>query len=114
MELRRGTRYPVDLECRLSPCLTPAANLPGRTVNMSSSGVLVSFDAAARLPATAKVGEIARVVMELPRAPCFRGYWLDCLCRVVRVEEHAGAHLVAFNVKRSHFRPSPRNAPAGP
>ena len=114
MELRRGTRYPVELECRLSPCLTPAANLPGRTVNMSSRGVLVSFDAAERLPAMAEVGEIARVVLELPRAPYFRGYWLDCLCRVVRMEEHAGSHLVAFDVKRYHFRPPPQNAPAGP
>lgn len=114
MEMRRGSRYPVQLECRLSPCLTSAASIPGRTVNMSSCGVLVSFDAAERLPATAEVGDVARLVLELPQAPYFRGCWLDCMCRVVRVAEQAGALLVAFDVKRYHFRPSPLNAPASP
>ena len=114
MELRRGKRYPVQLECRVSPCLTPAASLPGQTVNMSNCGVLVSVDAAEHLPAKAEVGELARLVLELPRAPYFRGCWLDCICRVVRVDERAGGQVVAFDVKRYHFRPPPQNAAVGP
>jgi hypothetical protein len=80
---------------------------------MSNCGVLVSLDAAERLPAAVEVGEPARLVLELPHAPYFRGCWLDCMCRVVRVDEQAGAHLVAFDVKRYHFRPSSENASAG-
>jgi hypothetical protein len=81
---------------------------------MSRCGVLVSFDAAERLPAKAEVGELARLVLELPQVPYFRGCWLDCMCRVVRMDEHADAHLVAFDMKRYRFRPSPQNASAGP
>jgi flavin reductase (DIM6/NTAB) family NADH-FMN oxidoreductase RutF len=114
MELRRGTRYPVQLECTLSPCFTPAASLPGWTVNMSNCGILVSLDAAERLPPTAGVGEYAQVALELTRGPYLRECWLDCMCRVVRVDEQAGAHLVALDVRRYHFRPSPQNASAGP
>jgi hypothetical protein len=80
---------------------------------MSSCGVLVSLAAAERLPAAVEVGEPARLVLELPQAPYFRGCWLDCMCRVARVVEQTGAHLVAFDVKRYHFRPSPLNASAG-
>jgi hypothetical protein len=114
MELRRGSRYPVQLECRVSPCLTPTASLPGRTVNMSRCGVLVSFDAAEPLPTMTEVGKLAQVVLELPQVPYFRGCWLDCMCRVVRMDEHTDAHLVAFDVKRYRFRPSPQNSSAGP
>jgi flavin reductase (DIM6/NTAB) family NADH-FMN oxidoreductase RutF len=81
---------------------------------MSSCGVLVSFDAAERPSAPAEVGELVRLFLQLPQAPYVRGCWLDCMCRVVRVVEQAGAHLVAFDVKRYHFRPSPLHASAGP
>jgi len=114
MELRQSTRYPVELECKVSPCLTPAASLTARTVNMSRGGVLVSFAAAEALPTMTEIGELAQVVLELPQVPYFRGCWLDCMCRVVRMDELADAHLVAFDVKRYRFRPSPQSASAGP
>jgi hypothetical protein len=98
----------------MSHWVTPAASFTGQTVNMSRCGVLVSFDAAEGLPAKVDVGDLARLVLELPRVPYFRGCWLDCTCRVVRVDELAGARLTAFEVKRYHFRPSALNAPAGP
>ena len=110
MERRRGTRYPVRLDCNLSLPDRPTASLSGQTVNMSSCGVLVSFQADGPLPAKPKVGGLARLVVELPQAPYFRGCWLDCKCRVVRVVKQTDAHLVALHVGRYWFRPSPESA----
>jgi len=62
----------------------------------------------------AQVGAHARVVLELLRVPYFRECWLDCMCRVVRVDEQAGAHVVAFEVQRYHFLPFPQSASADP
>ncbi len=114
MERRRAVRYPVRLDCRFSPRDVHKATLFGETVNMSSRGVLVSIPQAAGLPADLAVGEAARVVLELPQAPYFRGCWLECACRVARVVEQSGANLVAFEVKRYQFRPRPKVAPPAP
>jgi len=110
MERRRGRRYPVRLDCGLSFRDEPTAGLSGQTVNMSSRGVLVSVPRTAHLPAKLTVGETARVVLELPHAPYFRGCWLECMCRVARVLNQRDARLVAFEVKRYQFRPSLENA----
>jgi hypothetical protein len=111
MESRRGTRYPVHLDCKLSLLREPDAAFAGQTLDMSSCGVLVTWDGAGRPPAVPGVGELARVVVELPQAPFFRGCWLDCACRVVRVEEHADVHRVALDVRRYQFRPATEDAP---
>jgi len=110
MERRRGTRYPVRLDCSLSFPDEPAAGVSGQAVNMSSCGVLVSVPRTAPLPAKLTVGEAAWVVLELPHAPYFRGCWLECRCRVARVLNQRDARMVAFEVKRYHFRPSVENA----
>ena len=73
---------------------------------MSRCGVLISFDRAGSPPATLGVGDVARVLLELPNAPYFRGCWLDCMCCVIRVDDHADSRRVAFEVKRYQFRPS--------
>ena len=114
MDLRRGVRYPVELECRVSALRDPAVSESGKTLNMSSCGVLVAFDPARPAQVRLRVGKPARVVVELPNAPYFRGCWLECTCRVVRVGELEGAQLVAFDVKRYRFRPFSRDAPAEP
>lgn len=112
MDSRRGVRYPVELECRLSVLVAPAATVPGKTVNMSRCGVLVWFHQPMPSPAMPGPGDLARILLELPHAPSLRGRCLDCLCRVVRVDIQADACLVAFDVKRHYFRPAPQGAPA--
>lgn len=112
MESRRGVRYPVELECRVSALVAPTAAVPGKTLNMSRCGVLVSVHEPTPSPAVLGLGDLARVVLELPRAPYFRGHCLDCLCRVVRVDIQADARVLAFDVKRYHFRPALQSAPA--
>ena len=111
MESRRGNRYPVHLDCKLSLLREPEAAFAGQTLDMSSCGVLVTLDAAGFPPAVPAVGELARVVVELPQAPYFRGCWLDCACRVVRVEQHADAHRLALDVRRYRFRPATQDVP---
>lgn len=107
MELRRGTRHPVRLDCSVYGLSKRTASLAGQTVNMSNCGVLVSLNGAGRLTALPEVGEFAWVVLELPQVPYFRGFWLGCGCQVARVVEQTDAHLVALNVKRYRFRPAP-------
>lgn len=98
----------MELDSRVSGFLEPAAGMPGKTINMSSHGVLISFDRTGPPPMTLAMGDAARVVLELPNAPYFRGCRLECTCRVVRVEKLADAHRIAFDVKRYQFRPSPQ------
>ena len=114
MDLRRGVRYPVELDCFVSPVSDPSASEPGKTVNMSSCGVLISFDRIDPTRVMPQLGDVARVVVELPNAPYFRGCRLECKCRVVRVDQQADTQMVAFDVKRYHFRPVLRDAPAEP
>lgn len=105
-ESRRGVRYPVELECTVSGLSKPAA-LKGRTVNMSRCGVLVSFDRAGPPPMDLRTGRAVKVILELPKAPYFRGCWLQCNCRTTRVQELPDGLMAAFEVKRYHFRPPP-------
>lgn len=111
MESRRGTRYPVHLDCTLSLLREPDAAFAGQTLNMSTCGVFVTLDATERPPAVPGVGELAWVVVELPHAPSFRGCWLDCACIIIRVEAHADVRKVAFDVRRYWFRPATEDAP---
>ena len=112
MELRRGIRFPVHLNCRVSPLSKAIANLSGHTVNISRSGLLVSFDGTGPLPALPEVGKAARVVLELPGVPYFRGWWLACGCEVARVVEQTGVPQVAFKVKRWRVVPAAEDSPA--
>jgi hypothetical protein len=112
MEYRRGVRYPVELECRVSAWSRPTAPLPGKTLNMSRCGVLVSIHQPIASSGMPGVGELARVVVELPNAPYFRSCWLDCMCLVVRVEDQADSRLVAFDVKRYYFKPTDQSGKA--
>ena len=106
MERRLSTRYPVCLDCTAASRRRPKAQFPGRTVNMSSRGILVSFSDADRGKGIFGLGNSARLIVGLPKVPYFRGCSLDCLCHVVRVKEISDALLVAFEVRRSHFRPT--------
>jgi hypothetical protein len=110
MERRRGTRHPVHLDCSVSPRSKHTASLSGQTVNMSNCGVLVSLNTTGPLPATLEVGERARVLLELPQVPYFRGCWLDCKCEVVRVIQQNDAHLIGLHVSRYRFRPASQDS----
>ena len=111
MDRRRGTRYPVRMDCTVTHLSKPRGSLSGQTVNMSNRGVLISLRGAGPFPSLPKVGKPARVILELPQVPYFRGCWLDCSCQVVRMVEEPEALLVAFDVKRYQFRPSSQAPP---
>ena len=111
-ESRRGVRYPVELDCRVSTRSDPKRPSSGRTVNVSRCGVLVSFDRGGSAWVRPEVGDPARVMLELPNASQIRGCCVECMCRVARVHDRPGAHSVAFDVVRYRFRPFPRRPPA--
>ncbi len=110
MERRKGNRYPVRLDCRLSFRGKPTVSVPGLTLNMSSGGVLVFVHQIQGLPARLPVGEAVGVTLELPKVPYFRCCSLFCHCRIVRIEEQDQGRVLAFQVKRHQFLPSPEGA----
>jgi hypothetical protein len=103
----------VELKCRVSPYSNPTFDFPARTVNMSNCGVLISIDGVELSLAAPKVGDLARVVVELPHAPHIRLCDLDCVCRVVRVNTAAAAYRVALDVKRYYFARVDRDTSLG-
>ncbi len=64
------------------------------------------------MPALPELGKAARVVLELPRVPYFRGWWLDCGCEIARVVEQTDVPLVAFNVKQWRVVHAPADSSA--
>ena len=70
---------------------------------MSRRGLLVTLPPSEPRLAVLGVGDLARVIVELPSVPYFRQRCLDCRCRVVRLETQADSCLVAFSVWRYYF-----------
>ncbi len=99
-DLRRGLRYEVRLPCQVFSPLRAFENLSGVTLNMSRSGVLLTLeqtDPPSRLPV---VGQVARIVLELPRSTHERRC-VECRGRVVRVDKDSTS--VAFEFRRFQF-----------
>jgi hypothetical protein len=75
------------------------------TTNVSRSGMLVRFPAAGLSGELPRVGEQARVVIELPPSTNYSPRSLECFARVVRAEEPAGGvPCLAFEVERMQIR----------
>jgi hypothetical protein len=107
IDLRRGTRYLVQLLCRVTSPLQAFGDLSGMTLNMSRSGVLISFPEAGPRQVIPNIGAPARILVELPHPPQSSPRCLDCLGRVVRVDQRDAACHVAFVVRRFEFREPP-------
>ena len=77
-------RHEVQRPCRVTPATSPKIEMGGFTTNVSRSGMLVRFRAPAFSPALPKVGEFARIFIELPSSGGFTPRSLECAGRVVR------------------------------
>jgi hypothetical protein len=106
-DLRRDARYDVQLICRVSSPFETFGDLSGVTLNMSRSGMLVSFDEVQPLQLMPVVGQPARITLELPRSPSPQRRCIECVGRVVRLGEGAESRCVAFELRRYEFRERP-------
>lgn len=103
-ELRRDTRYQVQLNCRVSSPAQSFRDLSGVTVNMSRSGLLAIFGDVAESDPPPAIGTPVRIILELPSPPGRPPRVLECLGRVARIGETESPRQVAFIVQRYHFQ----------
>jgi hypothetical protein len=105
IDRRQETRHAVERPCRIALESPPLDELPGVTTNLSRSGMLVRFPDFNMLGELPKIGEQARVVIDLPPSDRFAPRTLECFVRVVRAEGSAGeAPALAFEVQRMQIR----------
>ncbi len=105
IDRRQETRHAVKRPCSVAPDSPPAEALSGTTTNVSRSGMLVRFPALTKPGVLPKVGDQARVVIELPPSANYAPRTLECNARVIRSEEsedHTPA--LAFEVLRMVIR----------
>ena len=104
IDRRQETRHAVERPCRVALESPPLDELTGVTTNLSRSGMLVRFPDSAMLGELPKIGEQARVVIDLPPSAKFAPRTLECFARVVRAEGSGDAPTLAFEVQRMHIR----------
>ncbi len=102
-ELRRSTRYEVQLHCQASSPFRAFERLSGVTANVSRNGLLLRLEGEAGQRAMPQLGHAARIVLRLPGGPSPEPRYVECLGRVVRVEQHEDAPAVAFEFRRFQF-----------
>lgn len=105
LDLRRDTRYEVQLSCRISSPLRSFNELAGVTLNMSRSGLLAVFSEARSSDASPLVGTPVRITVELPGSRGKLAHYLECLGRVARVNEQSDPRQVAVALQRYQFQP---------
>ena len=105
LDLRRDTRYEVQLSCRVFSPLPSFSELIGVTLNMSRSGLLAVFGEAASSEAGPSVGTPVRIAVELPGASGKAARYIECLGRVSRVSDQPAPRQVAFALQRYQFLP---------
>ncbi|MGQ9634046.1 MAG: PilZ domain-containing protein [Bryobacteraceae bacterium] len=105
-ELRRHTRYEVQLNCRVSSPVQSFRDLAGVTVNMSRSGMLANFGEVEEADPPPPIGTPVRITVELPGPAGKPPRILECLGRVARIAETAYPRQVAFILQRYQFQGS--------
>lgn len=105
LDLRRDTRYEVQLSCRIFSPLPSFSELSGVTLNMSRSGMLAVFGEAGSPDAGPSLGTPVRIAVELPGSSGKAARYIECLGRVARVGDQAAPRQVAFALQRYQFQP---------
>lgn len=86
----------------------------GFTTNVSRSGMLVRFQAPAFSPALPKVGEFARIFIDLPSNGSFTPRSLECAGRVVRAagdksdDPELAFEILSMKIRALHAPRAPR------
>ncbi len=105
LDLRRDTRYEVQLSCRVFSPLPSCSELVGVTLNMSRSGLLAVFGEAGSSEEGPSVGTPVRIAIKLPGSGGKSSRYIECMGRVARVTDQAAARQVAFALQRYQFQP---------
>ena len=107
LDARRAMRFPIRLACHVGPSSRPSDELPGITLNMSRNGLLATFEQREFMQSLLELGGTARVIVELPGSANLPRRCLECMGRVVRVEQGPASQKVAFELERLEFRDAP-------
>lgn len=105
LDLRRDTRYEVQLNCRVFSPLPSFSEIVGVTLNMSRTGLLAVFGEAGSPDAVPLVGTPVRIAIELPGSGGKSARFIECMGRVARVSDQAASRHVAFALQRYQFQP---------
>jgi len=104
---RRGKRYEVGLPCRLFSPFQAFEKLSGVTVNMSRNGVLLAIEQNVDPERSPQVGHAARIVLQLPGSGREKGRYVECMGRVVRIEDKPNLMRIALEFRRFEFIETP-------
>ncbi len=107
LDARRAMRFPIRLACHVAPPSQVLDELPGITLNMSRNGLLATFEQREFMQSLLELGGTARVIVELPGSANLPRRCLECMGRVVRVEQGPASQKVAFELERLEFRDAP-------
>jgi len=82
---RHKLRHRVQRPCRVEPAEASLGEMTGIAIDISRSGLLVQIPGVAVTNLLPKVGETARIVIDLPLSVNYEPRSLECTARVVRV-----------------------------
>ncbi len=100
---RRNARYEVQLPCEVWSPFRAFEKLAGVTLNMSRVGLLFSVGEAVETHLLPQIGHAARIVVQLPGRGPEQGRCVECLGRVVRLEEQEDSRRIAIEFRRHQF-----------
>jgi hypothetical protein len=102
-DLRRSLRYDVQLPCQAISPFRAFDRLRGVTANMSRNGILLRVEGDAQPRTMPQLGHAARIMLKLPGTTSPHGRFVECLGRVVRIEQRDNSQCVAFEFRRFQF-----------
>ena len=101
MDRRHKLRHRVERPCRVEPAEAPLGEITGIAIDISRSGLLVQIPGVAVNNLLPKVGETARIVIDLPPSANYEPRSLECTARVVRVaSQDQDNPALAFEIHR--------------
>jgi len=105
VDRRQESRIPVQRPCRVMRSLEPLTEVPAVTSNVSRSGMLVQFGELNVPGFLPKVGDFARILIDLPADAGFPPRALECSARVVRTDgSETGRPVAAFEIHGMRIR----------
>ncbi len=107
---RHKLRHRVQRPCSVQPAEASLGEIAGIAIDISRSGLLVRIPGVAINHLLPKVGETARIVIDLPLSVKYEPRSLECTARVVRVAgQDKDNPALAFEIHRMKIQ-----EPAGP
>ncbi len=113
-ERRQERRHPVERACEVRTGAPDRAVVPGLTLNISRTGMLVKFPQCDLWQLLPQVGSQARITIDLPPSESYPPRTLECTGRVVREADSPNdAPILAFEIRRMLVRDRDTDCAAG-